>query len=378
MIDLECEERSIEEQIRWVTESDSRVDSEAKSALRKLEDQRKDLESELHELKDRSDYLMEVIEGKIRPGAVDLPEDEAQNIGTKIRLRLKGVRGLAIDRARDELGPLEEKIETTEGRIADIGERVEKLRNRQSEAKARLAELTESLRDRRTLIRQTSSITCNLSAVTSVFGWYNPYLLGRKCLDEIMITMQSLFRHKFSAQRRSQEISELDRSIAELKANLKSVLGDAYEGSLIPIVFKDGASPEGKKFLEDELTCEDVKSLNLSSKISHPKTAHGKADRLRSILWDNRSLISESLAQMGHLVELKLKARQLLEASGGHVQATQRILDSKTQLFAQVMGAPEGCLEIQTLCSAYEERSMQAAARKERALVAIGAFGSDL
>ncbi len=378
MFDLDGEERSIEGEIRWAAESNSRVDSEAKSALRKLEDGRKELESEVHELKDRSDYLMEVIEGKIRPGAVDLPEDEAQNIGTKIRLRLKGVRGLAIEKARDELGPLEDKIKTTEGKITDIEERAEKLRKRKTEAKARIAELMESLRNQRALIRQISSITCNLSDVVSVFGWYNPYLLGRKCVDEIMVTMQSLFRHTFSMQRRSQEINELDRSIGQLKANLKSVLGEAYEGSLIPIVFKDGASPEGKKFLENELTCEDVKSLNLSSKISHPKTAHGKADRLRSILWEHRDLISESLAQMGHLAGLKLQARHLLEASRGNVQAAQRILDSKTQLFAQVIGAPEGFLQIRGLASAYDEQSREAAGRKERALVAIDAFGSDL
>ena len=378
MLDVDGEERRIDEEIRWAAESDSRLDSDLKSALRKLDDDRKGIESELHDLKDRRDYLVQVIKGKIRPGAVDLPEDEAQNIGTKIRLRLKGVRGLAIEKARDELGPLEEKIETAEGKIASIEERADRLRKGQSEAKARLAELMEPLRNQRTLIRQISSITGELSALVSAFGWYNPYTLGRKCLDEVLVTMRSLLRLSFSVQRRSHEICELDRSITDLKAKLKSVLGEAYEGSLIPIVFKDGASPEGKKFLENELTCEDIKSLNLSSKISHPKTARGKADRLRSILWENRSLISESLAQMGHMAELKLHARHLLEASRTNSQVAQKILGSKIELFAQVVGAAEGCLALRGLASSYEEQSREAGLRKERAVVAADEFGSDL
>jgi len=378
LIDPDREELRIEEDMRWAGETDSRVSSDAKAALRKLQDARKELESELQKLKDRRDYLVGVVEGKIKPGVIDLPADEAQNIGTKIKLRLKGVRGLAIEKARDELGSLEDKIRSAQAKMSEIDDSTAGLRDRQSEAKARLAELTETLKAQRAIIRQVSMINQNISAMVSTFGWFNPYLLGRKCLDEMLITRGNLLRAKRSIQKRSEEISELDHKITLIKARLKSVLGEAYDGCLIPIVFKGGSSPEGKKFLDNDLTGEDIKSLNLSSKLSHPKTISGRADRLRSILWDRRFLISESLTEIGHLGELKAYARRLLQSARCKARIAQRVLDSKQETFAQVLDVAEGCLALRGLAAAYDEQSREAARRRERAVVAVDRFRSDL
>ncbi len=378
MLNIREEEEGIEASLQWAIESESRIGSDSKKSLRKLDERKKALTSELEELRSEAQRLEDIIRGRTRPSAVDLPAEEAEDFKTKLRLKIKGVRGVAIEKAKEDLLAVREGIHEVDESMGNLSAEGERIRKKQSEARSALADLMGAIRSQRSLIRKIASTESRISSMTHLFGYYEPYALGRKIFDEIRLTRARLAGYCQSVEKRRLEVLDLERQIEALKDELRSALGEAYEASFIPIVFKDGTSPEGRRFLQNELTLADVESLGLASKIQHPKFVHRKADRLSSAVWDRRLFISEELIRMARLCELKRDATHLLSLSKRHSECAQKILEAKVQLLDTVLAVAESCAELEQLESSYQGLRQESAAKKERALGAVQAFGSDL
>lgn len=367
LLDFNGEEKRLEKELHWATESDSRVGSEMKKALRRQDERKKNLESILHNLQTRREHLLGIIAGSIRPSAVDLPDMEADDFRTRLRLRMKGVRGIAIEKAKEEIVPLEEEIEKTEKAIQRVQDKVKPIEKRKAEGVKAFSELVKSIREQRSTLRHASSTSGEISDMTNLFGWYNPYLLARKGLEEVMIAGHKLDQQIFSLKRREEEIADLDKQIEGMKKELKAPLGEAYDVSLMPIVFKDGRSPRGKRFLKNELTVDDVESLDLPNKISHPKTLKRKADRFSSVLWNHRNFILESLLQIGHLCQLRVYYLRLLAMTRNDEKVVRESLDVKIQILHRIIKAAENCGKLAELISTYMEKKEEGIRKKEHA-----------
>jgi len=367
LLDFQREEEQLEEDIHWAAETGSRVLSDLRKSTRKLKDRIKGLKAELEVLEARRDYLQGIIDGRIRPSAVDLPEEEADGFMTKLRLRVKGVRGIAVEKAKDEIGPLEERIEGIERRIRSADEGTKPLEKKISEADKVFSELAESLRTQRSLLRKASAMYNEIAATTDIFGWYNPYVLARKSFEEAEISRRKLAAKTFSVERLEREIEGLEEKANGLKKELRSVLGEAYDASLMHIVFKDGRSPTGRRFLQNELTVGDVESLDIMNKLSHSKTVARKADRLSSVLWNHRNFILESLLRMGHVCELKLYDLRLLELAQKSREAARRLHSRRIELFHRIISAAESCGRLDQALSDYHMQAVRTADHRSRA-----------
>jgi hypothetical protein len=378
LLDFEEEEGRVDQEMHWATQSDSEIASEVKRALRRLDDKKKDLDSSIQDQRDRKDHLLAIIEGRIKPAAVDLPEEQAADFKTKLRLRVKGVRGIAIEKAREDLPPVEEKIEGMERKAQGLEAKMEVTEERGAGASRDLTELIEAIKQQRILLRRASSLQREISGTISLFGWRNPYSLAEKCFQEGLIARRRLERQTFSLRMRKEEVADLTSRIQKVKGELKSTLGDAYEGSLIPIVFKEGRSPQGRRFMQDELTLSDVRSLDLVDKISHHKATGRKADRLSSVLLDHRTYISDSLLGIASLCQQRAYAERLARVTAAKERAANALLEEKMEVFHQILAVGESCRELGQLTRSYVEADREMGPVKERAVATLGEARSDL
>ncbi len=378
LLDFDAEEKLIDEEMHWASKSESEVASDTKRALRKLDDKRKDLDSQMQDLQQRRDNLIDIIEGRVRPSLVDLPEEEAQDFRTKLRLRVKGVRGIAIERAREDLIPVEEDIEKTEERIERLKAETKPANEKGSKALKALADLGRSIREQRRLLRRARSAVEGISRTTDVFGSYNPYLLTRKTLEEVMISRRKLERKEASVQKRREEIAGVEQRVRDVKEELNSVLGEAYEASLMPLIFKDGRSPRGRRFVQNELTLQDVESLDLSSKIAHHKSMGRRADRFSPVLWEHRNFISQSLRRIARLCELRVYTDRLLKIASNMESAARTSLRAKVETHDQILNSAEGCGEVLDLLSTYLEMKEATLRKKRKVEKTLDRFRSNL
>jgi len=377
-LDFDEEEETIERDIRWATEEESRVISEAKRALRRLDDRRRTLETELEDLQQQNEHLLGIIEGKIKPSAVDLPQEEADDFKTKLRLRIKGVRGIAIEKAKEDLIPLDEKITKLEGRLEGLNAKAKPVEERISETTVALGNLERILREQRSYLRKTRSAHEDVANMTGTFGWYNPYDLERKVLEEISLSRWRLKSKRRSVTLREEEIVSIESSIKDVKDELRSALGEAYELSFIPIVFKSGRSPEGKRFERNEITVRDVDNLDVKGKIAHHKSLGRKADRLSSVVAERTYFILESLHRIGRLCEERVYNLGILERSRTVEKIAQRQLQAKVQMGSRVLAIAENCTLLSGQTEDYLEKKGSVAASRERAQEILGRIRSDL
>lgn len=377
-LDFEKEEETIERDIRWATEEESRVISEAKRALRRLDDRRKTLESELEDLQQKNEHLLGIIEGKIKPSAVDLPQEEADDFKTKLRLRIKGVRGIAIEKAKEDLIPLDEKITKLEGKIERLNAKAKPVEEKMSKTTEALGNFERVLREQRSYLRKTRSAHEDVGRMTGIFGWYNPYLLERKVLEEISLSRWRLESKRRSVNLRKEEIVTLENGIKGIKDELRSSLGEAYELSFIPIVFKSGRSPEGKRFERNEITLRDVDNLDVKGKIAHHKSLGRKADRLSSVVAERTFFILESLHRIGRLCEERVYNIGILERSRTVEKIAKSQLQAKVRMGSQVLAIAENCRLLFGQTDDYLEKKESVAASRERAEEILGQIRSDL
>lgn len=364
--------------MHWASEQESQVSSERKRTLRGLEEERRTLNSELEDLQKQTDHLLAIIEGKVKPSAVDLPEEEAADFRTKLRLRVKGVRGIAIEKARADLIPIEGKIEGIEGKLEGLEERSAATENRSAEALKAVERVGEAIRRQRDALRELRRVSDEISGVTGLLGWQNPYLLFRKSLEEIMIASRKLDGKHASVGKRRQEIREYEDRIAGIKGELESALGEAYEGSFMPLIFKDGRSPMGKRYLQDELTLKEVTSLDIPGKISRHKTMGRRADRLSTALRNHRLLIEDSLIQIARLCELRMYTTKMLGRASKMEKATLAILETKIALHHRIMTWAEECGKVGDMHVRYLTARNEASDAKKHTIEKVSLFRSDL
>jgi hypothetical protein len=377
-LDYAEEEDEIERDLKWATESDSRIQSESKRAIRRLDDRRKALESELKDLNSHSDHLLGIIEGRIKPSAVDLPEEEANDFKTKLRLRVKGVRGIAIEKAKDDLIPLEEKIEKVEGRLDRLNAKASPVEEKMSKTKKAFQDLEKLLREQRTHLRRTRSAHQDVERMTGTFGWYNPYVLSRKALDEVSLSRWRLKNKANSVKKREEEVGSLENQISEIKDDLRSTLGEAYEVSFLPIVFKSGRSPEGKRFDQNELTVHDVDNLDIKGKIAHHKSLGRKADRLSSLVSERTYFIIDALHRMANLCEQRVYKLGIIERSHIIERVAARQLERKIETCHRILTMADSCMTLSTQVGEYMEKRGLAEDGRERAEGILADIRSDL
>ncbi|MBU7004089.1 MAG: hypothetical protein HXS50_00885 [Theionarchaea archaeon] len=377
-LDYAEEEDRIERDLKWATESEGRIQSESKRALRRLDERRKAVESELKDLQSKSEHLLGIIDGRIKPSAVDLPEEEANDFRTKLRLRVKGVRGIAIEKAKDDLIPLEERIEKVEDRLDGLNAKASPVEEKMSKTKKALQDLEILLREQRTLLRETRSAHEDVEKMTGIFGWYNPYALSRKALDEVSLSRWRFKNKAKSVMKRGEEVESLENQISEIKDDLRSTLGEAYEVSFLPIVFKSGRSPEGKRFDRDELTIHDVDNLDIKGKIAHHKSLGRKADRLSSLVAERTYFIIDALHRMAHLCEQRVYKLEIVERSRIIERVAARQLERKIEVCNRILNMAESCMTLSTQVGEYLEKRAMVEVGRERAEVTLAEIRSDL
>jgi archaellum component FlaC len=378
LLDYDEEEDKIEKDLKWANESEGRIQSDSKRALRKLDDRIKALESELQGLQSQSEHLLGIIEGRIKPSAVDLPEEEANDFRTKLRLRVKGVRGIAIEKAKDDLIPLEEKIEKVEGKLDRIKAKTTPVEDKVSKTLRALQNLEKLLREQRSLLRKTRSAHEDVERMTGLFGWYNPYLLSRKALGEVSLSRWRLKNKTKSVKNRREEVESLEDQIAEIKDDLRSTLGEAYEVSFLPIVFKSGKSPEGKRFDRNELTIHDVDNLDIKGKIAHHKSLGRKADRLSSLVAERTYFIIDALHRMARLCEQRVYKLKIIELSLVIERVAERQLERKIQTCHHIIGVADSCNSQAMRVGAYLEKRGMVEDGRKRAEENLAGIRSDL
>ena len=133
-LDFEEEGRRTEDELHWAIQQEDTVNRESRRALREIDENRKSISAEMDNLEQQEEQLLGIIEGKIKPSAVDLPQEEAQDFKTKLRLRVKGVRGIAIEKARNDLVPIEERIEALRTRTKGLDSKAEALESATAKA----------------------------------------------------------------------------------------------------------------------------------------------------------------------------------------------------------------------------------------------------
>jgi hypothetical protein len=378
LIDFESEERKLREDIHWATELEDQVTSRARSRVRNLDDQRKDLESHLEELNNQKEHLTDIIEGRVKPRAVDLPETQADDFKTKLRLRIKGVRGIAIERAENDLIPLQEEIDEANRKIDGLESESNRLQEKIGKYRDMLENFADKTKAQRSLLRRAENGSDRIRALVGLFGWFDPSILSRKIFDEGVVATAQLNRKDLTVERLEDKVRDLDDRADEVKENLRDSLGEAYDLSLIPLVFKDGRNPEGERYLRNQITVNDVRSLDLINKISNPKSGDRKADRLSPVLMEHLPLIQEALVETATICELKAEEERLLDQAKGAQEAAGRSLRRKTDLFNEMVDCLDTCGALQSLVSDYLNLEKDRQQSKDRIMRKVEPAGSNL
>ncbi len=378
MLDFDAEEQKLQKDIHWATKLEDRLASRAKSRIRNLDDQKEDLESKLNDLKSQRDHMMDIIKGRIRPTAVDLPEKEADDLMTKLRLRIKGVKGIAKEKAEKDIIPVERDIEKAERKIKGLESESERLEERLSEHKQSLSEFARKAKDQRTLLRSISSGYQQIQEMNTIFNWPDPFLILKQVFDESLLFRAQLNRKDTSLKKAENRIDEIESEIVEEKKDLEDSLGEAYERSLMPIVFKNGRSPEGKRFLQNRITIHDVQSLDLISKLTNPKSGDRKADRLSSTLLRNVDLIEGSLLRLAALCQLLMKEKNIRDQAKETRDSVRKSLDRSTDLFNWLIDCAHICQSMQELVLDYLKVEEDRVKEKERITSTLSTSGIDL
>ncbi len=376
--DFEKEGRRIEKELHWAIQQEDRVNHEARKALREIEENRRSVSAEMEDLQQREEQLLGIIEGKIKPSAVDLPQEEAQDFKTKLRLRVKGVRGIAVDKARDDLVPVEERIERLRTRIRGLDSKAKALKDRTSETLGELGELQQAIRRHRGVLRHLRSEYESFSEMVALFGWYNPSELSRKSFQEIRLSTEILRAKRFSVQRRGEEIAQIEKEIDDIKKGLERTLGEAYEAAFIPVVLKEGKSPRGRRYLQNELAIGDINTMDLAGKIKRHKATSRKAERLSSVLLNHIVFVEESMRRIARLCELRLYTIRLRELARAYERAARQSLGAKCDLHRRIISGAGLCSKLKTLEADFRDGNADMENRKERVDGILDRFRSDL
>jgi len=377
-LDFEEEGRRTEDELHWAIQQEDTVNRESRRALREIDENRKSISAEMDDLEQQEEQLLGIIEGKIKPSAVDLPQEEAQDFKTKLRLRVKGVRGIAIEKARNDLVPIEERIEALRTRTRGLDSKAEALESVTAEALEALAGLQQVIKHQRGIIRTLRSETERLSGLVALFGWYDLEKLSRKSFQEIRLSTTILRAKRQSVGKRGEDIAGIEKGIDEAKKDLRSTLGEAYEAAFIPVVLKDGKSPRGRRYLQNELTRGDLTNMDLAGKITRHKATSRKADRLSSVILNHLLIVEESMQRIARLCELRLYTIRLRELASAYERAALESLESKSEMHRRILSGGAICTNLQALEAELSSSARELQQEKERAKVTLNRFRSDL
>ncbi len=377
-LDFEEEGRRTEDELHWAIQQEDTVNRESRRALREIDENRKSISAEMDDLEQQEEQLLGIIEGKIKPSAVDLPQEEAQDFKTKLRLRVKGVRGIAIEKARNDLVPIEERIEALRTRTKGLDSKAEALESATAEVLEALAGLQQAIKHQRGIIRTLRSETERLSGLVALFGWYDLEKLSRKSFHEIRLSTTILRAKHQSVGKRSEDIAGIEKGIDEAKKDLRSTLGEAYEAAFIPVVLKDGKSPRGRRYLQNELTRGDLTNMDLAGKITRHKATSRKADRLSSVILNNLPIVEESMQRVARLCELRLYTIRLRELAGAYERAARESLERKSEMHRRILSGGAICTNLQALEAELSTSGRELQQAKERAEGTLNRFRSDL
>jgi len=378
LIDVDRERRRLEQEETSISRQIAQSQSSLRRAIHSLNSEIKAENSALEALEKQEAELVEIIEGRFVPSAVDLPSHEADDIRTKLRLRIKGVKGLAIEKAREDIVGVRQNIDRSKQRIRVLEERKKLLERHLEVLNSHQEALTSLLKKSRALLREVSSILDSIQSTVRVFGWFDPYVLLRKGLQELSLSRSRLSSLALSRKKRMDEISAVEREIERAKEEIRSALGEAYQDAFMPIVFKNGRSPLGERYLRNELTHLDIESLDLESKIRSSKSLGRKADRLSSVLWDRRGFLERMLQAIAHLCELRMYKLQILRHTESLIERVEKVVSSKSETCGMILALPDSIARLNSLSSQYLDLAEQLVSSSSAVRDAVEEIRSDL